>query len=229
MRRRRFLTIWLAGITWPALVGCQASQVQVHAAPPHPDVTVYLTVGGWHTGIILPVRRLNGSWRVLLQDFPGADYLLFGWGERNYYMTKEPTAGDALQALFPGPAVLLVTPLDRPPPDALIGGRAFALGVTTWGFDRLANFIWAAFDKSAKGKPRRIGSGFSAGSVFYAASGTYSADYTCNTWTAEGLRVGGLPVTADGVVFAYQVVEQVQSLRGIANSSQTGTGTTLPW
>lgn len=51
-----------------------------------------------------------------------------------------------------------------------------------------------------------------AGSVFYAAIGTYSAAYTCNTWTAEGLYVSGIPVTAAGVVFSGQLIDQVQAL-----------------
>ena len=101
--------------------------------------------------------------------------------------------------------------------------------MTSAGVTRLVDYLWSAFAKSPKREPIIAGRGLSTGSMFYAATGTYSATYTCNTWTAQALHVGGLPVTADGVVFAYQVVEQVQSLRGIANSSQTGTGTTLPW
>ena len=225
--RRSFLAVCLAASIPPVLAGCHVAQVRVHPPLPRPDVTVYVTASGWHTGIALPVRRLNGPWRGLLRDFPGADYLLFGWGERDYYMAREPTAGDALRALFPGPAVLLVTPLDGPPQQVLIGAKVYALGLTTAGFADLANYVWAGFDQAAKGSPRRIGNGLAPGSVFYAGTGTYSATDTCNTWIAKGLRSSGLPVTAAGVVFAHQVVEQVEGLPDAANLSRPGARATV--
>jgi uncharacterized protein (TIGR02117 family) len=217
VKRRTFLTVCLAAGILPALAGCRVAPVPVSPEPPGRDVTVYLTASGWHTGIALPVNAIQGPLRALLRDFPGADYLLFGWGDRDYYMAKGPTGADALRALFPGPAVLLVTPLDRSPQGAPVAGQAFALGLTMAGFDRLAGYVWAAFGTSAEGTPRRIAGGPSAGSVFYAATGTYSSANTCNTWVAEGLRIGGLPVTSAGVVFAHQVVDQVQDLRGITD------------
>jgi hypothetical protein len=39
---------------------------------------------------------------------------------------------------------------------------------------------------------------------FYDSTGTNKLIHTCNTWTAEVLRVAGLPVTAAGIVFAAQ-------------------------
>jgi hypothetical protein len=45
--------------------------------------------------------------------------------------------------------------------------------------------------------------------VFYAATGTYDLSHTCNTWTAEALRAAGAPVSAAGVVFAGQLLDQL--------------------
>lgn len=212
MRRRRFLMVCLAASVSGALAGCQVPRIQAYRAPANPAVTIYVTAAGWHTGIVLPARRLNASWNRLLRGFPGARYLLFGWGQREYYMARHPTVADALRALFPGPAVLLVTPLERPPPDALIGVKVFPVGLTTAGWDRLQAYVRAAFSRSADGEPRRVGSGLARGSVFYAATGSYSANDTCNTWVAKALHAGGLPVMPGGVVFAGQVVDQVRLL-----------------
>jgi len=55
----------------------------------------------------------------------------------------------------------------------------------------------------------RIGTGPYPQSVFYTSTGTYNLGHTCNTWTAEALRVAGLPVNAAGVVFAGQVLDQL--------------------
>ena len=69
-----------------------------------------------------------------------------------------------------------------------------------------------------EGPPRRIGAGPYPQSVFYASTGTYNLAHTCNTWTAEALRVAGLPVNAAGVVFAGQVLDQLPSI--IGNNAQ---------
>jgi uncharacterized protein (TIGR02117 family) len=211
--RRGFLATCLAGSVLQMLAGCQPTQLPAaYQEPLRRDVTAYLIASGWHTEIALPVRAISGPLETLTRDFPGSSYLLFGWGERDYYMARQPTGADALRALFPGPAVLLVTPLNHPPQNLRAGDHVFALVLSTAGFNRLANHVWAALDKSADGMPRRLASGPDPGSVFYAAIGTYSTAYTCNTWTAEGLHVSGIPVTAAGVVFSGQLIEQVQAL-----------------
>lgn len=151
----------------------------------------------------------NDPLKALTPDFPSAQYLSFGWGARDYYMARAPTVGNAMSALFPGPAVLLVTPLYRPPRDSRANGQVFEVGLSTAGLDRLSNHLWAAFEKSGDGTLRRLAAGPEPGSAFYAATGTYSASYTCNTWTAESLRVGGIPVTPAGVVRASQVIDQL--------------------
>lgn len=173
-------------------------------------VKIWLIAAGWHTEIAAPVHAMHDPLAAVTPDFPGAQYLSFGWGERNYYMARAPTVGDAMNALFRGPAVLLVTPLDRPPRESRASAQVFELSLSTAGFDRLSGYLWAAFEKSVDGTPRRLAAGPERGSVFYAASGTYSASYTCNTWTAEGLRTGGVPVTPAGVVFVSDLTDQLR-------------------
>ena len=194
------------------LPGCRPPPLPTYQEAAGDGVTIFLIAAGWHTEIVLAVHAVHDSLRAVTPDFPGAQYLSFGWGERNYYMAREPSVGDAMSALFSGPAVLLVTPLYRPPRDSRANARVFELSLSTAGLDRLSNYLWAAFEKSGDGSPRRLVAGPEPGSVFYAATGTYSASYTCNTWTAEGLRVGGVPVTPAGVVFVDQLTDQLRSL-----------------
>lgn len=196
-----------------ALPGCgSTSSPAYREAAPGDGVTIYVIAAGWHTEIALPVHVIHDPLAAVAPEFPGARYLSFGWGERNYYMARAPTVGDAMNALFPGPAVLLVTPLYQPPRESRAHAQVFELRLSTAGLDGLSRHLWAAFDRSADGRPRRLAAGHAPGSAFYAATGTYSSSYTCNTWTAEALRVGGVPVTPSGVVFAGQLTDQLQSL-----------------
>ncbi|MCW5735847.1 MAG: DUF2459 domain-containing protein [Enhydrobacter sp.] len=201
----------LAGSALQTLAGCRSAPLPPFQEPPGDGVALYLIAAGWHTEIALPVDAIHGPLKGLASDFPGALYLAFGWGERNYYMARAPTSADAIRALFSGPAVLLVTPLYRPPRDSRPGAQLFELGLPTAGLDSLSNHLWAAFETSGDGTPRRLATGPAPGSVFYVATGTYSATYTCNTWTADSLRAGGIPVTSAGVVFASQLTDQLGS------------------
>jgi uncharacterized protein (TIGR02117 family) len=194
------------------LAGCRSTPLPTYQEAPGDGIITYLIAAGWHTEIALPIHAIQDPLKAVTPDFPSAQYLAFGWGERNYYMARAPTVGDAMSALFPGPAVLLVSALYRPPRESRASAQMFELGLSAAGVDRLSNHIWAAFEKSGDGTPRRLAAGPEPGSVFYSATGTYSASYTCNTWTAEGLRAGGMPVTPAGVVFASQVTEQLRSL-----------------
>lgn len=211
--RRLLLGACLPVGTLPALTGCRSPPLPSYQEAPGGGVTAYLIAAGWHAEIALAVHAIHDPLRAVTPDFPGAQYLSFGWGERNYYMARAPTVGDAMSALFPGPAVLLVTPLYRRPRDSRANAQVFELSLSTTGLDRLSNYLWAAFDKSGDGSPRRLAAGPEPGSVFYAATGTYSASYTCNTWTAEGLRVAGIPVTPAGVVFVSDLTDQLRTGR----------------
>jgi hypothetical protein len=55
-----------------------------------------------------------------------------------------------------------------------------------------------------------LGPGPYAGSEFFAALGTYDAFDTCNTWTATMLATAGLPVSASGIMFSHQVMDQAR-------------------
>jgi uncharacterized protein (TIGR02117 family) len=210
--RRVLLRACLAASTLQTLAGCRSTPSPTYQEAPSDGITTYLIAAGWHTEIALPIHAIHDPLRAVTPDFPSSQYLSFGWGERKYYMARAPTFGDAMSALFAGPAVLLVTPMYRPPRDSTAGAQVYEVGLSTAGLDRLSNHIWAAFEKSGDGTPRRLAAGPEPGSVFYGATGTYSATYTCNTWTAEGLRVGGIQVTPAGVVFGSQVTEQLRSL-----------------
>jgi hypothetical protein len=159
---------------------------------------------------------------ALKPEFPGASYLVFGWGARDYYMARNPGIGDILHAVAPGPAVMLVIPLQMPPEAFFGASNAFLIHVSGDSIQRLSRFLWDYLAIDKEGPPRRIGTGPYPQSVFYASAGTYDLGHTCNTWTAEALRVTGLPVTAAGVVFASQVLDQLPPfLAPLTENTQT--------
>jgi uncharacterized protein (TIGR02117 family) len=212
LRMRRTLTTCLTIAVLQLLAGCQPAPLPAHKEMPKADVAAYVIGDGWHTDIALPVSAITGPLQAVTHDFPTAHYLRFGWGQRTWYMAGQHTTGDALRALFPAPAAMLVTPLDQAPPSTTAGSQAFAVGLTTAGARHMADYIWAAFEQPIKGIPGRFGFDRDPGGIFYAAHGTYSGTYTCNTWAADALRAGGIPVTSAGVVFAGQLTKQLNAV-----------------
>lgn len=206
-----------------ALTDCSttAPVEQPARSGPRTDV-IYVISGGWHTEIGLPAAEMSTPVAALKPDFPTGRYLVFGWGARDYYMARNPSIVDLLRAAAPGPAVMLVIPL-QVPPEAFFGvSNVFSIPASQEGIEHLSRFLWDYLVADAETSPRRIGTGPYPQSIFYASAGTYNLGHTCNTWTAEALRVAGLPVTASGVVFASQVLDQLPPLLGPVANAHSG-------
>jgi uncharacterized protein (TIGR02117 family) len=194
------------------LAGCAGAPVPRYQGSAPRDETLYLIDGGWHTKIALARAAMRDLPARLTGRFPGARYLVFGWGARDYYRAADPGLGDALRALVPGPAVVLVMPLAMPPAERFGAGQVLALPVSRPGLARLAEFLARSIAWDKDGAPQRVGVGPAPGSLFYAATARYDAAHTCNGWTAEALWSAGLPVSPGGVVFAGQLLRQASPL-----------------
>jgi uncharacterized protein (TIGR02117 family) len=173
---------------------------------------IYVISGGWHTELGLPLADISGPLAALKPEFPSARYLVFGWGARDYYMARNPGIGEILRALAPGPAVMLVIPLNMAPQTAFGVSNTFPVYVARDRIERLSELLWNYLVADKEGAPRRVGTGPYPESVFYASAGTYNLGHTCNTWTAEALSVAGVPINRAGVVFAAQVLDQLPPL-----------------
>ena len=176
------------------------------------NVPIFVIEGGWHTELALSVESLRGSLTLFADAFPGARYLVFGWGQRDYYMARKPTIGDLLGAALPSSAVMLVVPLWRAPANVYGADHVFNVVVSDEGASALSGFIWRFLAKGADGRPVRVASGPYPQSAFYASRGTYSLGYTCNTWAATALRAAGVPIHASDVVLADQLTIQLRTM-----------------
>jgi len=181
------------------------------ATPPVPpsapdDKIIYVIGRDWHTDIALPVQDISGPLAVLEQHFPGVRVLTFGFGERQFLIDRETDFATMLAALLPSRSALLVTALRASPEQAFGAQNVVALRVSRTGLDRIEAAIWREFEHLPADEPVRLDDGPYPGSAFYAATDTYYGLFTCNTWTAETLRTGGLRVAATGVLFAGQVM-----------------------
>lgn len=176
-----------------------------------PTETVYVIGAGWHTEIGLPTASLEPPLAGLAARFPGAAVLTFGFGDRAFVLARHEDIGIALGALLPSPGLILVTALDTVP-EAAFGARHVAvLHLPPAGLDHIARFIWDSLARKRGRPPQPYAPGPYPGSIFYPSSVSYDGFYTCNTWAAEALGAGGLPIQAEGVLFASELMREARA------------------
>jgi len=179
-----------------APVACATAPTGPAPRPDEPAVSFWLVTQDAHTGIA--VRRADipaGLWPES-RDFPQADYLEVGWGERNYYMGRDQGFWGTLRvALGSNPSVLHVAGIRGPLPARFPASEIVELSLPASGYERLIRHIHDAFDRSGAPVVAPLGPGLYGDSRFYPGRESFSLLRTCNVWTAQGLREGGLPVS----------------------------------
>lgn len=203
------VTTWFAALVAGWLASCAASPP--NAPVPRGAAAIYVVRHGWHTDIGLPVSDGTGPLALLERSFPGVRLMVFGFGERDYYMARNEGSGEMLAALFPSKSAILFTALRAPPSEAFARQQVVTLRLPSSGVQQIAMRLWDDLAKTESGLPIRLADGPYAGSAFYASTEPYNAFHTCNTWTALLLHDAGLPVNTH-VLFAGEVMQQARQI-----------------
>lgn len=177
----------------------------------------------WHVDIGFATANLDPALTPIARAFPDARYVFFGFGDMHYLLSKHHSVA-MLGAVWPGRALILVTALANAPAQAFGADEVIAIPVDAETAESIQRFIFAAFDRaSAQDTPSRYAAGPYDDSAYYLATARYSGWHTCNTWVAEALKAGGLPVHSGGVLFAGQLWRQVRRVAS-AEHSRGGEG-----
>jgi hypothetical protein len=169
---------------------------------------IYVVRRGWHIDIGFAAAALQPPLESLASEFPGVQYLFFGFGDQRYLLAQDRNAAVLLAALWPGRGMILATALTSPPQESFGVADVIALPVTARQARDAQTFIWQSLDDPLKS----YASGAYDGSLYFTATPKYSALHTCNTWAAESLAAAALPIQSVGVVFAGQLWIQVRRL-----------------
>jgi hypothetical protein len=190
------------------------SPVAQSSPAPQDSVVIYAVRRGWHVDIGFAAADLQPPLKSLINEFPGVQYLFFGFGDRRYLLAKHRNAPVLLSALWPGPGMILATGLTSPPSIAFGDRHIVALTVTVRQASAAQTFMWHSLGKQSSDNEsdpvKSYAPGPYEGSLFFTATPKYSAFYTCNTWAAESLAAAALPIHSAGVVFAGQLWAQVR-------------------
>lgn len=171
--------------------------------------TVYVVHRGWHTDLGFATADLQAPLAAVARDLGGAQYLVVGFGDRLYLESRARRAGAELLALWPGQGLILATGVAVTPQQAFGAENVVELRLQPDRARMVQDHIWHSFRADPDGAIRSDAPGPYPGSRFFPATERYSGLHTCNTWTAEALRAGGVPVRSTGVVFAWQLWAQL--------------------
>lgn len=198
------------------LIGALTACAGVSSLPPT-DIgprthTVHVMSNGWHTAIV--VWRADMVVTGVLpeaDDFPGAAFLEFGWGDQEYYPASDKSASMALRAaLTPSPAVMHMAGLDRAPGLIYPDDEVVSLALTKGEFANLASSVARSFRRSGGNPAEPVSPGLYPNSKFYPAHGSFYLFNTCNTWTAKQLREAGVDLSPAGVITADDLMTRLR-------------------
>jgi uncharacterized protein (TIGR02117 family) len=224
MPRNHRLSHLKAVFPWPALVlaGCTVLPHAPATVPPSldagPRTVIYVVKRRWHTDIGFDAADVAAPLATVHSDLPTAHFLLFGFGDRHYLVTRNRSVSGLLGALWAGPGVVLVTGLTTTPERAFGDKEVRRLTLSAAQSRQLQQYVWNSL-MATDGAAQVLAPGPYDGSVYYASSIRYSGLNTCNTWTAAALETAGLPVHSSGVEFSGQVWRQIGALQRLEQAA----------
>jgi Protein of unknown function (DUF2459) len=199
----RCATMVALALLWAPIRGDETT----HGEEPNRAV-IYVARRGWHIDVGFAASDIRSPLDALAAQFPGLQYLFFGFGDQHYLESKNRNGPVLLAALWPGRALLLATGLSASPQQAFEESQVIMLHVTEQESRDAQEFVWQSLAQPVSHSP-----GPYEGSLYFPARAKYSAAHTCNTWAAETLAAASLPIHSSGVVFAGQLWSQVRHLQ----------------
>jgi uncharacterized protein (TIGR02117 family) len=189
-----------------SLLLCACASSPIVMLPDAPaELPVFVVPQGGHTGIALRRADIPAALVPEKRDFPESDYLEFGWGDRDFYMTPDPGPWVSFKAAFlPTGSVVHVAAVRGDLRATFPGSEIVELRVSRPGLEALLRYVHATFARQGE-------TAASLGRGFYPGRETFHLFRTCNAWTAGALRAAGLPVR--DALTVEDIMVQVRPLR----------------
>lgn len=193
-------------------VACAGPQKPVSAAD-EATLPVYVIGQGWHGGIAFRRADIPPGLLPESADFPGVEYLEFGWGHRDYYQARDPGFWLLLDAaIWPSPSVLHVVGVHDSIHQRFVGFEIVRLDIPRSGFAELVAFIHASFHRNDAARAVPLRRGIVVNSFFYPATGSFHLFNNCNTWAAHALESTGYSLGMPLPFTINQLLERVRRL-----------------
>ncbi len=174
---------------------------------------VFVVHDNWHSAILVRIADLTPETLPEIKDFPGAEYLEFSFGDREYFPHPDPGLGLALKAAFwSSGSILHVVGMGGNPAVSYPNAQVIRIGLAAGPFRQLVGFVSGTFFRKRPDAPGEALPGLSANARFYLAQGKFGILRTCNTWVAEALDAADLPIRPALIITAASLGKHVRPL-----------------
>lgn len=218
---REMLKQFLILLCCSACVACAENTVKNDSLQQAEEATetIYLVSHGWHAGIVIKRAEIDPAIWQEADDFPSAEYLEVGWGDKDYYQTPDPDWGITLKAgLLPTDSVLHIVGFRGAVTRYFSASEVIEVGLSESGFKALCRYISASHQRDPAGKAERLGPGLYGNSRFYRSHETYHLFNNCNAWSARALKKAGKPITPSSIITVDQLMSGVRDFGKVIQS-----------
>jgi len=175
---------------------------------------IYIVNHGWHTGFVVPAKKIQNQLPKLRKRFGGVPYIEFGWGDKDYYQVKEVTTGITLNAiLWPTEAVIHAVAVPKKADKYFANSTVETLCLSGREYSSLLRFISESFYKDEHGEILELKGGIYGNSQFYKGVGDFYLMNTCNKWTAKGLKSAGMDISPTFKLTAGSIMDYLEEYR----------------
>lgn len=193
------------------MAGCSAYQSwQYLPDSPQDERIVFIVSHGWHTGLVISTKNLGPELAFLKTHFNNSLYYEIGWGDKNFYQTKQITSGITVRAIFlPTESVVHVVSLTEQPYTYFPNSQIIPVKISRQGHRQLTHSIAQTFKKNSEGVVIQTQSGLYGNSEFFAGNGNFYITNNCNSWTAKMLAKAGVPIRTWLTLTANSILTQI--------------------
>ncbi len=157
---------------------------------------IFVVNHDWHTGFVIPAKRIQVMLPELGKRFGNTPYMEFGWGDKDFYQAQEITTALTFRAIFlPTESVVHVVAVPDKVNEYFPKSEIAKLCISNRAYSSLIRFISNSFLKNDKDQITRLKIGIYGNSQFYKGAGHYYLKNTCNEWTARGLASAGMDIS----------------------------------
>lgn len=156
-------------------------------------ITVYVVQQAWHTGIILPVNKINPEIWPEVSTIEDKQYVDVSWGDEKFYQAPgRPLLLAARAILWPTQSVMRIYPFNTSISSAYTReARFLEIKLSRQQFNRLTHFFASSLMRNQSNQP--IASEvYGKSPYFFLAKRKYHLFRTCNTWVALAFKQAGL-------------------------------------
>lgn len=174
------------------------------------DKGIFVVNNGWHSGIIVKVEDINRSVLDLEESFKGFEYIEIGWGDEEFYKSKDPSIWMTLKAaIIPTSSVMHVRAYNSYMLNYFSEEHIVQIRLSHKAFEKLLNFIVNSFARE-EAKVIILSKGLYENSLFYLSSKNYHLFNTCNVWTANALRSADVDVSPYSSITTNSLFSQLK-------------------